>query len=412
MPEEIIHLHVAHDGGNGYNKDAIDDHVTKFPSVITPVLPGNPQIQLNPDNYADIKALLDDFLDHMDVEVLSKSLHESKRYFIGETANQSGQMVTTFNVDSNEGKYTSDISLICLFSLIAYSGIKKYFESYHRLPDQALKVEVDKLVTALPIDEIKLPNIREIFSKRFTDNDHIVILKNFKNDIKVNLHIRNASVWPEGLVSQYGLIWSPNNPRYFRDDSIFDGVVDVQGDGAVQIKNGRDVQRVGKTLGIDIGDGTTDFYVADGASALPNVNSSLTWGIGNCAARAAQTLYIRHPQFGKINRQKFMDQLQHSRRPAQRKAFSDLLDEQLVNLGDKIIEQIKTIYRQEDNELDLIVISGGGADLFKKHYEAQLEDSIRNIMPYGAPPILWVAPDYAQTLNLDGLRVILAAQKG
>ena len=150
-----IHMKIAHDGGNGYMKDAINGQRTIFPSVLSRILPGNEPSRIDLKDKKNVVRLINDYLNFMDVEISSNSIKENGRYFVGNLASNSGAPLIGFNVNSNEGKASSDVSLICLLALISYSGIKDVLKASNKIPNK-LEITVDDFVTALPIDEIKI----------------------------------------------------------------------------------------------------------------------------------------------------------------------------------------------------------------------------------------------------------------
>ena len=198
-------MKIAHDGGNGYMKDAINGQRTIFPSVLSRILPGNEPSRIDLKDKKNVVRLINDYLNFMDVEISSNSIKENGRYFVGNLASNSGAPLIGFNVNSNEGKASSDVSLICLLALISYSGIKDVLKASNKIPNK-LEITVDDFVTALPIDEIKIPGIRSKFAHRFTDNKHKVTIKSFSQDIICYVEFKNVDVQPEGVIGQYGLI--------------------------------------------------------------------------------------------------------------------------------------------------------------------------------------------------------------
>lgn len=396
---EKIHMKIAHDGGNGYMKDAINGKRVIFPSVLSRILPGNEPSKVDLSDMDNVKRLLDNCLDYMDIDISSNSIKENGRYFVGNLAANSGAPLIGFNVNSNEGKSNSDVSLICLLALISYCALKQYFRSQKQIPKE-IDVSVDALVTALPIDEIKIPGVRDKFAQRFLTNKHKITIKSFSQDIDCYIEFKKVDVQPEGVIGQYGLIGNTDKETSYRKDNIYESFKKKY-----NYKNfdGETVLKIGNVLSIDIGDGTVDFSVLNGASPVPHLNSSILLGVGNVTEDAVQALHQRYPMYGQLNRQAFM-KIAERGKDSESSAFRELLREQLISLESRIEEKVKEIYARVNNQINLIVVCGGGADILHTTYGKQFEQTINSMSPFGSAPILWVPKEYDQMLNLDGLQ--------
>lgn len=394
-----LHVAVAHDGGNGYMKDAINGRRFIFPSVLARVLPGNEPSRINASNFDNVHTLLEHFVNHMDITVQSGGVKENGRYLVGYAAQNSGSTLVNFNVNSTQGKHSSDVSIVSLLALVAYDQLYQYQRRHHSLPS-SLGICVDKMVTALPIEEVKIHGVRDEYINRFIQQDHVIIINSFNQPISVHIHFDKVDVQPEGVIAQYGLIGNTAANTGFRNDSLFDKFRERYG---YQSFTGKDILKAGNILGIDIGDGTVDFSVLNGTSPVPQLNSSIFMGIGNVTENAADALHQKYPMLGKINRQTYM-KIARRGQDRESQAFRDFLNEQFVTLDDQIVEQVQTIYAKLNNQIDMIVVSGGGATALKNNFASRLSQTIDNLSPFGAVPILWVPPKYAQTLNLDGLQ--------
>lgn len=388
---------VAHDGGNGYMKDSVNEQRSIFPSVISRVLPSGEPEPININDFDEVKNVLNNYLNYMDVTVQSQSIHNNGRFLVGNIVTDNGMDGITFNVNSTEGKSHSDISLICLFALLAYKGLKDVFEGTD-LP-QVINITVNRMITALPIDEIKIKGAADAYKQRFTDNDHVVLINTFTQPITVNLHFEQVSVMPEGVVAEYGVIGDPRNSDDYRDDDLFN---ELREQYNLPGFDGEDVLQIGNVLGIDIGEGTVDFSIIKGVSPVPRLNSSIYMGVGNVIENATQALHEQYPSVPIMDRQTFM-KIANSHRGRESQAYLQCLNEQKVALEDQITERVKTIYTKMKGQIDLIIVSGGGAAAMKDHYYKEFKRVIDEVSPFGAAPLLWVPNKYTQTLNLDGM---------
>lgn len=394
--KSTINSKAAHDGGNGYMKDSIDGKRYIFPSIMSTVI-DDANNKINENDKNAVANLLNNFLENMDVTLQSNGIIKNGRYLVGSSANTSNNTVLGFNVNSNEGKSSSDISIICLLTLLAYTSLNKYYSKNKELPDE-LTIDIDKMVTALPIDEIKISGEREKYINRFL-HQHIVTINNFSTPIQCMINFNKIDVQPEGVIGQYGLIGNPNSMNDYRNDDIFN---DLKKKYGFKKFTGEDVEKIGPVISIDIGDGTIDFSVVDGASPVPRINSSVLLGVGNVVEEAVMNLRQKYPTYGQLNRQNFM-KIALRGGDKESDAFSSFIDKPIVLLEQQIEEKVKSIFAKLSNQVGLITINGGGSPLVKKYYEKDFDNLINTLMPFGSAPILWVPPKYSQFLNLDGL---------
>ena len=394
-----FHINVAHDGGNDSAKEEIDFNKFIFPNVLARVRPGGePQRILNEEREA-VELVLNNFIDYMDVTIQSPQIHVNGRYYVGSRAQNSGNPIIEFNVNSNEGKATGDVGIISLLSLIAYNSVAASYKQNSELPD-LLNIQVDKMATALPIAEYTNEQSRNLFILRFTDAKHVVIINNFENPISINIQFNKVDVQPEGAIAQYALIGTSDIHTKYRSDGIFD---DFKKENNLKKFTGKDIYEAGLVLNIDIGGKTVDFSVMKGMSPLSQVNRSVYSGAGNALENAANALHTSYPSVGMINRHEFL-KIASRGNDNESSAYRNFLNDQLFELENQISEQVRAIYAQTKNQIRFIVVSGGGSIILREHYRAALFDVISSMSPFGAAPILWIPDKFARTLNLDGLQ--------
>ena len=406
--EQTIHLTLAHDGGNGYMKDRINGKTTIFPSVIADFMPGMQNVTVDSNSREDVENFLDDFINNMDVTTNSKGINDNGRYLVGQAAAYSGIHVTTFNVGNSAGKNTSDISVIAALAFIAYNALNIYYRHHLVLPD-LLNVSVDKFATDLPIDEFKNQGIVQSFIARFKEHLHIVTINNFDKPINVHIQFNQVAVEPEGLTGERGLIISPTYRGMYRDDDVFNPLlVDYQLDHF----DGQDMAEAGNVICIDIGDGTVDFSTMNGLSTLTlaNLNDSLASGVGNVATDAINALHQKYPMIRKLNRQKFME-IANRGNDRESRAYKEFFDEQVKSLNRRIISKLSAIYNSLDQQVGMIIVSGGGAIALKDSLAPALKEAMSKLDIFDRTKIFWVDKEFAQTLNLDGLQARILSMR-
>ncbi|KJY59630.1 hypothetical protein [Lactobacillus apis] len=402
----VITFDLAHDSGNGYMKDRIDDQVTIFPSVLARFLPGMQNTVIKSDDTVAVNRFFEDPLQNMDITVQSNGINNNGRYLVGNAAACSGSSLLTFNVSSIEGKNSSDIGIVAALSLISYKALTEYFRDNNAIPS-SLDVVIPNMATDLPIDEIKNRNVRESYVSRFMDNIHVVVINNFDNPITVSVTFKKVSLQPEGVIGEKGLILSAEKKNSFRDDEVF---LPVKKQYNLDNFDGESLLDSGNVIGIDIGDGTVDFSCMNKLVTLPNMNDSLNMGIGNISEDAIKALHQAYPSIKKMNRQKFME-IANRGDDEESKTFKQFLDEQSVAINQEIIEKVKTLYSRLDQQLGMIVVSGGGAATLQSSLLPALNSTLSEIDVFSKTKIFWVDKKYAQTLNLDGLQARILAMR-
>lgn len=400
--DQTIHLISGHDGGNGFMKDQVNDSRYIFPSVLSEVLPGKELETIDIHDTDNVKSKLDNFLSNMDVTINSKSIHKNGRYLVGEQASIGGTKPINFNVNSSEGKSDSDISLICLFSLLSYVALQSFYSEKGYIPSN-LNVVADKMATDLPIDEIKLSGVQQAYIKRFICNSHLITINNFSIPVEVNLSLPDVFVDPEGVAAITGLIFNPEYLSY-REGDIFEELINEYG---LTDFTGKDILTMGNVLTIDIGDGTIDIAATNKGVRIPNENRSILSGVGNVAENAISALRQKYSVIAPMDRQTFMSIANRDNGPRDKEShvYKNFFDQQTVILERQIIEEVKDFHRDLHGQIGMIVLCGGGASLLKKHFHDNFKQVIQKLFPLTDPLIMWVDSKYSQQLNLDGLMV-------
>lgn len=379
-------------------KDAVDGNRSVFPSLISRVLPGNEPSAIDISNKAAVESVINDYLENMDITTQSASVNINGRYLVGANVTNNGQIALGFNVNSTEGKHKSDVSLICLFGLLAYEGLKKAYSESKQVPGNIV-INVPKMTTALPIDEFKMNGVKNEYAHRFSNNEHVVIINNFTRPITVKILFKKVDVQPEGVIAQYGLIGSKAKNEDYRHDALFE---DFKKKYGLKSFTGKDVSEKRYILLIDVGEGTVDFSVLHQFSPVPQINSSINMGTGNVVEGAIKSLRSQYPMIGQVNRQSFVS-IANRGDDNESKAYRQVLGEQLITIEELINEQIKSIYAALNAQIDLVVLCGGGIKTIRPDYEKKLDNVIDLLSPFGPADIMWVPDKYTQFLNLDGL---------
>lgn len=404
MAKKTINLTmaVANDNGNGFAKTYLryedgSEDVNITPSIFAPVSGQGYIPDLDQSN-------LEDFSKSMEVVIKSTAIKSTSEYLVGESAINSGNALKSYNVEANTGKAESDITVIVPFTKIAYAALTHSVVKMKSIPS-IINVNITHFITCLPIREYSNANKRELLRKRLTKGKHTVTVKSLKQDVKVIISFdpNNTSIYPEGIAAQIGLIYSSDNYPAYRNDDIYN---------QSPYADGREYYQSGNTLLIDIGDGTTDISIMDGTHPQKGlgVNTSLSLGAGTAAAAASDQLSIDYPQIGHYNRSVFLEHALKDTKEGQ--TLRDKYLEPQINLLISSIEaEVAKEFKKMNNDINTIVVLGGGSNLFTAKNKANFQAMLDSINPLADhQQIWWIDSKHNQFLNLDGLRVFLSSK--
>ena len=388
---------VANDNGNGYAKTYCQFEDGSNNTTITPSLYA-PAIGESIPDLSDVN--LKNLNSNMDVIIKSPALKKSSEYLVGEAAATSSNL-TDYNVEANTGKATPDMSIIIPATKIAYAALEHVITQNNGIPN-TINVTLPYYITCLPIAEFSNHNRRELLSKKLSKGKHTVLIKNLNHDVKVIITFskENTYVYPEGVTAQIGLIRNPDNFLAYRQDALFTNA---------PFKNGKEYNDAGNILLIDLGDGTTDLSIMHGLHPLKGlgVNTSINQGVGTAAAAASDQLAIEYPQLGHYSRSTFLNYILQNNQKG--KILRKYLNSQIEQLIRIISTAVAKEYRQVNNNINSIVVLGGGVNLLTKDNQATLQAFVDELDPFVKHvPIWWIPSKYSQLLNLDGLRTLLS----
>lgn len=170
------------------------------------------------------------------------------------------------------------------------------------------------------------------------------------------------------------------------------------------------IYAVNDTLGIDIGEGTTDMAVFSNGELNTIASSSLNSGYGNVLEQAIADL---HNQGFNINSRLELQQLLSGPANPLRQAKIDkaltAVNAQLDQMCDQIVRETSSVLRQVSNKVDVIYVYGGGSIPMEPVLRDQLMTKIKAFVGDIDVPVVFIPNNYAQYLNDLGLNMILKA---
>ena len=421
-----LHYDVAEDGGNGYQKTAINNDVYLYPSqIVESNVPKDTSEDMAKINSKDNDALKqffesDDFQSKMNVTVYSSGLVEhdtGETFLVGENATSTFNTIEAYDVATYTQKVGSDISFVSLLTLVAYCGARDYWKSYGSLPkpDEAISLKIDRFATALPLNEFKRKDASSDFANRFKKGVHRIVINTFDIPVVVEITFDYVNVMPEGLPATLALVYDPQDPVVYRNDALFDH---VHFDPKLYVDGRKPPRIFGKQLAnmnilqVDIGDGSTDCVIVKKLTIQLPESDGIEEGIGSCAHKAIKFLNQDNPNNVGATRQKFLD-IAYSKDDTDAKnaylapIYREALEAQLPAYFQRIDRQVKRMISGYKDGVDFVVVSGGGASVLKKYHLKDFEDKIKSASGYVSVPVLVVPDQEGQLLNLYGLMILL-----
>lgn len=402
MTEQIT---LANDLGNGSMKLGFNDrNWTVVPSIMANQRKQDVIAPISFDSQEQQDKYVNDLFNHMDVSVQSPSVDTTNRMFIGQAAADSNLMLHNFDVNDFAGKSTTDLAMILTLSSVATQAVKQNYVNNNNQLASDIKVNVT-MTTALPIAEGKKPNVVEAYRQRYMNADHLVTFHNFAQLINVKIHFDLVVVALEGETAQYAIRKAnPQLGQGIQNDFKKNYPQLAQAMGATPIYS------VADTLGIDIGEGTTDMAVFSNGELNALASSSLNSGYGNVLEQAMADL---HGQGFNINSRLELQQLINSpvsplKQARQDKALA-AVNAQLDQMANEILHQVSQVLRKVSNKVDVIYVYGGGSIPMASVLRNELMTKIKAFVGDIDVPIVFIPSNYAQYLNDLGLNLILQA---
>lgn len=346
---------VGNDNGNSEHKIEINGEMIRQPNVYAKVrkLPMIEQLKE--------EAVLKDIEKNLIVTINSISNQdiEPGHYLIGEYALNSGATVRSIEVGVDNSKIDSNIVVVNTLAQIAGKACKEYYmenKTLEGLDKNEIFVQVD-MATALPIKQFSNKTAEE-FNLKF-EGLHDVIVHVGAYNVKVRIEFDFIKTIPEGVTATWALI---------SDEKIFEEYNEMVDDKKEKISC-KDLKNA-KILHIAIGEGTTELPVTQGIEFNPNFIRGIDNGIGHAIDKSIDE-FISTFGLAEYSRQKYSEVLKnhnHKYNDVAMDISSDYIEEQ----AEQILHAAKQEVQKANNEIDYIIVYGGGSILMRKALECKL----------------------------------------
>lgn len=405
-----IRLLAGLDIGNGYVKGMIRDidfdsepSRIDIPSCAAGVTaPGNEKW-----TEENIDRNMNDIYNSVDVSFSTSIIRESRHYLLGSRALASGCFVDEFGVDSPYSKAERDLSAILVLGCIACKAVQSYWNQHRDIPNETLKVKVEEVSLALPINEFR--EHRQEYRHRYFDTTHMVTFHDFHRLVRVEIEFSDVQVHPEGVCAQYAIA---DMIRTEGSSAVESMLRDIRSRGMKLPDITPDVICGAKHIvGIDIGEGTVNFPVHIDGMYNKDISRTLSQGYGTVLDRALARLKSdRRTSFP--NRKALTEFIQDC--PAGKKKMYDMVQDKI---GEEAYLLTSSIERELDNimyhvgsKIEVIYVYGGGATAMREHLLDTLMATIKHVtMDELGIPIMYLDSSYSRNMNRRGLYITAEA---
>lgn len=420
-----IELLAGLDLGNGYTKTMIqhaDPKNTKQVKTDSPVFPSIAAKRYNPGDSAELAlSELNDFakstlkiIDNADVSFESPMVTDTSRRLFGERALTSGSRVyEQYVIGGQTPKANNQLTGMLGLVVLAAKGLKQAVDLTGKFPEEAIKIEAT-LALALPIEEFR--NTRREYKQRWENNGqpHRVTFHNFEQKISVEVTVKKAYIVQEGQAAQYGL-------RHSNDallTEIQKKAVSLYPNGELDKFTGKQIVSAKNTLGIDIGEGTTDFAVFTNGEFNTDASKGIPIGYSEVLQSALKDKQISVGLGLKTIKQ--ISELIHNVDESEelwdnRKEIAEkVVDQNTDAFADSVTQETSMLFESVASSVQVIFVYGGGASPAENALLPKLKELIERRQSqtgsYRPLPIVYLGSGYSRFLNVHGLFEILKNQ--
>lgn len=383
------------DIGNGYVKAKVDADGETFimdsPSVVSYTV-GSDIPKSASDEY------LGDMMNQLDATITTRALKpmDAGRVFFGTRAIRSGESLREFDISNHEPKCQDALSTMLVLGSLASAALRAYWNKNKELPKSELNVSV-VCGLALPIEDFM--DWKDSYRNTLMSVDHSVIVHNFERDITVKISIADVEVLAEGAAAQYAIANLGVDFLQLALDAARE-----QGAHIDAAYTGEILAAAQNTIGIDVGEGTTNIPVfADGAVSV-EASRSINKGYGTVLTSVVTQLRNSTTSFE--SRKDLADfMLKQDVMPAQsavQAKVSHYIDEQVKIFARDVLKEFTNVWRKVGMRTDVVYIYGGGAGAVKDILYPMVISAV-TLDDGNCVPVIYLDAQYSRNLNRTGL---------
>lgn len=349
---------------------------------------------------SEVESKIDDIFNYMDATFESPCLDETDRYFMGQHAMESGNYPMIFDVGDGQQKSEQPLSFILTLGSIAGKALQDAWNTTHVLPE-VINVNVKVAALALPIQEYR--RFRENYASSYKKGVHVVTIQTFEQDVVVNITFENVQVLAEGASATYAI--RAGGPALA--EKLIQNANEASGQH-IEL-TGEDIYGAKATMGIDIGEGTTNMPIYDSKGNFnADASMSINNGYGVVLDNAVKLLHKKglHFENRKGLQTYLMDDMNMKFKDQQYPEVQKIVDTCIENFAKQIVDVYKQNMKTHNTQILVVYVYGGGATAMKYCLFKSLVNSTRKLNGgMDAQPILYFDNPEARMLNRDGLYI-------
>lgn len=391
---------VGNDNGNSEHDLIIDGVLITQPNVFS-------KVSKMPDlSSLDDKVFVDNILSNIITTVMTPSVGggAAASYFVGEYATQSGKLLHNIEVGAFNSKINSDVPVINTLSVLAAYAVQQAFKENPNTDKIELNVD---MVTALPVTQ-HTPVSSKAFFNKFMEHNHEVMVHLPSRSVNVSISFNYVKVLPESICATfYVQALTKSNAEAITNKAAKDEYLSIVKRFFKDFNDHYNLDIDGeyfkdlRILHNSIGEGTTEIPLTNDISFDPNFIAGSNNGVGH-AINEVISDFIRQKNLVKFSRQDYSAVL----RDPNHKHYSyakDLVEDSLEEQGEIIFRNTKHEVGRANNNIDIIMVHGGGSILMKDY----LLDKYYDFGEKTELQIFYVNEEFAVVLEVLGMYAFL-----
>ena len=162
------------------------------------------------------------------------------------------------------------------------------------------------------------------------------------------------------------------------------------------------------TLGIDIGEGTTDLAVFTNSRVNELASTSLQVGYGNTLEAAIDDMRSKQMNFqSRAELNSFLKDKPNKLNEYRHNFVNKAVYAQLDQFANRIVSAMSKVLNANSSAIDIIYVYGGGSIPVKDILRPKIVEKTRSFNGQQEIPVIFIDKPYAQYLNEAGLQIIM-----
>ncbi|WP_195336942.1 ParM/StbA family protein [Paraclostridium bifermentans] len=383
-----LKLQVGNDTGNSEHDIIINDVLICQPNVVARArkTPNLEELAQEP--------FIENIENNLVINLMSKQV-PTGTYYIGDYALKSGLAVKSIEVGVDNNKAENDIVFINTLAQIAGFAVKQAYKEDKI--DEDIKVKVD-MTGSLPINQYTSKRAKR-FAERFTDEIHVLNVETPNKSVKVEIEFEFVKILQEGVTTTFALDTLEDEVFESYNKKFEENKKNKKEVEAYNVKLSKEYfknQEI-RILHVSIGEGTSEYPKTIGKRFDPNFIHGSNNGVGIGIDKSLDE-FKNEVRLSTYSRQQYSQVIKDKSHKYYPTAI-DILDFHLEEQSAEILKNSKQEIERANNEIDLILVYGGGSILMRNTLEYQLEE----VCNKGKMKLLYLDYPYAVTIESKGL---------